>query len=250
MFQIHVINPEVSFYPGNIRKEDVRLGRTLPSLLTMQSTSLLCDPKWMAWRNPETDDCIMHVAAEYSPVMLARLLKTGGGKALMDHTNHQNRTPLWTAVYANQTESVRLLMVAGAHAKCLGVSCPLKYAVSTKRFEVGIALLSGRPTLEGRCAFLNSHAKEGFLSYSERNAMNDCMKAINLRCARAYQAIGTALFVLQKKLGKDQKDVYHFLVKPLLRHTWEHRRYEPVWDIPMEQKSEAIIENDNNTIVK
>lgn len=252
MFQIHIVNPgEPPIYPDNIRTHPVhvRLGHALPSLLAMQSASLLHDSKWMAWRDPDTDDCIMHVAAEYSPVMLARLLKTGGGKALMDHTNNQSCTPLWRAVYTSQMESVRILMAAGAHANCLRDRCPLLLALCTKEFEMGIALLGGRPTLEGRCAFLISHSKEGFLSRYERRGMNDCINAINLRCACAYQAIGTALFVLQKKLGKDQKDVYRFMVKPLLRQIWEHRRYERIWDIPVEQKSEAIIENDNNASV-
>lgn len=167
----------------------------------------------------------------------------------MDHVNYHKVTPLGTAVVATQTESIRLLMVAGAHTSCSRYACPLVLAISKKGFEASIALLSGRSTLQDRCAFLNSHTKEGLLTFSEREFLNDCMKAINLRCARAYQAIGTALFVLQGKLGKDQKDVYHFLVKPLLRHIWEHRRYECIWDIPVEQKSEPIIENDNNAIV-
>lgn len=74
--------------------------------------------------------------------------------------------------------------------------------------------------------------------------MNTCIRQINLRCARAYQAIGTALFVFFQKLTN--KDVYRFLLRPLLQEIWEHRRYEAVWDIPEEQKSEPIIENDNN----
>lgn len=88
-------------------KEGCHAKHLLPSLIAMQAKSLLSDPKWMAWRDPDTNDCIMHVVARDSPVMLARLLKTTGGQALKEHVNFRNHTPLYAAVLSGQLESVR-----------------------------------------------------------------------------------------------------------------------------------------------
>lgn len=216
--------------------------RQLYCLMIKKDPTVISDKKWMAWREEETDNCVMHMAAAFFPDMLSRLLRTNGGRALMDHSNHIGYSPLYFAVGDKKVESIRLLVAAGAHSICNGLLCPLESAFfvevdSVDKYELGIALLSSAPTKGERIEFLGNHKKFAKKHMGMADYLNDCLKVINTRCARAYQAIGTALYVLKRKIGRD---VFQNLLKPLLRHLWEQKRYQACWDIPEHQETESI----------
>jgi hypothetical protein len=151
--------------------------------------------------------------------------------AMLDEKNYTDKTPLWTAVSYGNIESIRLLVAKGAHKYCVGSHywfgfgqhperfCPVVEAIDDRNCEVGIALLSSRPRLEERIRFVEQH---------KHVPLNEYIQRINVRCVRAYQAIGTALFIFKKRVGKD---VFQFVLKPMLRNQWERHRYDKVWDI-------------------
>lgn len=214
--------------------------RQLYCLMIKNDPTIVSDKKWMAWRE-ESDQCVIHLATLF-PDMLSRLLKTAGGKALMDHVDLYGQTPLYYAVESKRIESIRLLIEAGAHLVCNGRQCPLYRAFFLEyeklgKCELGIALLSSARSRRERIEFLDNHKKFANKHILFADYLNDCLKTINTRCARAYQAIGTALYVLKRKMGRD---VFQHLLKPLLRHLWEQKRYQACWDIPEHQETESI----------
>jgi hypothetical protein len=200
--------------------------------MAMHLPTLHCDDKWLKWRDVYTGDCIVHSAARWSSIVLARLLETSDGMAMLDDKNNMGETPILVAVRYGNIESIRLLVSKGTHKYCNiwygevndfyhGPQhvCPVKSAIGNRNREVAIALLTSRPNLEERCRFLEQH---------KHLPLNEYIGCINVRCARAYQAIGTALFIFKKRVGKD---VFQFLLKPMLRNQWERHRYDAVWNI-------------------
>lgn len=223
--------------------------RELDALLEENSPELVTDPKWMAWRSADDDCCIVHVVACDRPELLHCLLKTKGGLALMDHTDRSGKSPVYSAVVDEKKESVRLLIAAGAHSSCISANdCPLNYAFAMsfigighrkQGIEMGVVLLSSRRTRAERFRFLDDHKKFRNKDAAWKFYFDLCVSTANLRCARAYQAIGTMLYCLKRSIGKNQKDVFHQILTPMLRHIWEHQRYKECWDVPEHQESQS-----------
>lgn len=185
----------------------------------------------------------MHVAASRFPIALARLLETKGGQALMNYTNKQYQIPLFFAAFYKQVECVRLLMWYGAYFGCESFAqmCPLQvgcYGFGDKKEEIAIVMMSGAPTREKRIDFVRSHLHGAVDNY--RSFLLRCNLKIDSRLRNAQKAIGALVFVLKRKMGKSQKDVFYQILIPMLRYIWERRRYEACWDIPADQESATI----------
>jgi hypothetical protein len=218
-------------------------GLLLFYLLETNHPSLISDEGVFAWRDPSSDDCVMHIAASRFPVALASLLETKGGQALMNHANKQKQTPLFFAAFHKQVECVRLLMWYGAHFNCdfFALMCPLQvgcYGFGDKNEEVAIAMMSGAPTCEKRIDFVRSHLHGAMGNY--RSFLLRCLLKIDSRRRNAQKAIGALVFVLKQRMGKSQKDVFRQILIPMLCYIWERRRYEACWDIPVDQESATI----------
>lgn len=222
------------------------LSKEVKALIEANAPELVNDPKWMEWRSGSLE-CIMHVAARCNPKCLFLLLKTKGGRALMDRIDGFGRSPICRAVENDQKESVRLLIAAGAHSWCISArDCPLAYAVhmscnghGKQAVELGVAMFSSRPKRAERQKFLDEHKKFRKQSPLWELFFDLCVSTMNVRCARAYQAVGTMLFCLKKRIGKSQKDVFRNILTPMLRHIWEQQRYEECWDIPEHQELQS-----------
>lgn len=222
-------------------------GFVLTSLVAMNADSVWKDKKWLEWRDPNNGDCIMHVVAAKSPLLLERLLKTSGGLALMDHVNDAKQTPLYRAVCSRQVKCVQLLRAAGAHESCLmREHCPFECAYFNEFHrnsrELGIALASGGVSRAKLQEFLRIHTTViGNQKWQQREYLQKCADSVRLRYERAYKTLVSALWTLKRKTSN--KDVFQFILVPMLRHIWENRRYEPCWDVVGDQESIPINKN-------
>lgn len=208
-------------------------------LFELESICPVTDPVWQNWRQYITNGCVLHVAAEKSPKLLARLLATDCGKTMLDFRHTGRLTPLYCAVAAENMESIKLLIRAGAHSKCkyiLTEDCPVVkayriYEGHTAKYNLGGVMLGAHLTEEKRIAFWETHMIPA-TNNQYREYMTKCDKwgVKWVQRSNASNTITAVLLCLKKKViqKKVQKDVVSYVLKPLLRGILEHEAWPKV----------------------